>query len=200
MKALKFTLLTLLFLSSGFVQQADKPAVVRWVITRGCSLTVAGSTNVNKFTCAIPSYSRPDTITLGRAGATGNLRMTGNVRLDVQDFDCRNQMMTADLRKTLKSKLFPKMNIRFISLAKYPDMSSRTDLKGVVEIELAGVTKVFDVNYRITPDGSRDLTLVGTRQVKFSDFNIVPPRKLGGMIQTNNELAVEFNLRLKVLN
>jgi hypothetical protein len=92
------------------------------------------------------------------------------------------------------------MNIRFINLNKYPDMNARTDLKGLVEIELAGVTKVFDVSYRLTPDGPKALTLVGTRQVKFSDFNIVPPRKLGGMIQTNNELAVQFNLRLKVLD
>jgi hypothetical protein len=50
------------------------------------------------------------------------------------------------------------------------------------------------------PAGANVINLVGTRKVNFSDFNLVPPRKIGGMIQTNNELDVEFNLRLKVLD
>lgn len=70
----------------------------------------------------------------------------------------------------------------------------------MVYIELAGVNKRFEVDYRYKPEGANSATLIGTRKINFSDFNLVPPRKIGGMIQTHNELNVEFNLKVRVLN
>jgi hypothetical protein len=109
--------------------------------------------------------------------------------------------MTRDLQKTLKAKTFPKLIIRFISLNRYPRFNNQTDaISGVVTIELAGVTKQYEVDYKFVSDGAQFLTLIGTRRVNFSDFNLIPPRKMGGMIQTFNELNVEFNLKMKVLD
>jgi hypothetical protein len=126
--------------------------------------------------------------------------LNGNIQLDVQSFDCHNLLMTADLRKTLNAKTHPNLVIRFISINKYPDSGKQDITKGTVAIELAGVSKRFEVNYKVLPTERIYINLVGSRQVNFSDFNINPPRKLGGMIQTNNELNVEFNLRMKVLD
>lgn len=123
------------------------------------------------------------------------------MQLDINSFDCHNPVMTADLRKTLKAKTFPHLTINFLTLDKYPDFKDRTgEIKGKVNIELAGAVKQFDVNYRFTTTGANSLLLVGTRKVNFSDFKIVPPRKLGGMIETNNELDIEFSLQMNVLN
>jgi hypothetical protein len=91
--------------------------------------------------------------------------------------------------------------VRFVNLNRYPDLTGKQDrIKGVVAIELAGVTKRFDVDYKVFSIGEDAINLIGSRQVNFSDFNIVPPRKIGGMIQTDNELNVMFNLRLKVID
>ncbi len=107
--------------------------------------------------------------------------------------------MTADLRKTLKSKEFPYLVIRFLSINKYPETAQEVT-KGVVNIQLAGVTKQYEVNYRAAAASKNHIFLVGSQNVTFSDFNLTPPRKLGGMIKTNNELAVTFNLNLQVIN
>ena len=121
--------------------------------------------------------------------------------LDVQSFDCHNAIMTKDLRKTLKEKEFPKVTIRFISLSKYPNAGGQQeDIKGSVAISLAGVSKQVEVDYRFIKTGIKTLTLIGTKAVNFSDFEIIPPRKLGGMIKTNNTLDVEFVLKLTILN
>jgi hypothetical protein len=69
-----------------------------------------------------------------------------------------------------------------------------------VIIELAGVSRRFEVDYKMVSADGSIINLVGSRQVNFSDFNITPPRKVGGMIRTNNELSVVFNLRMKVLD
>jgi len=121
--------------------------------------------------------------------------------LDVNAFDCHNPIMTKDLRKTLKVAKFPKLTIKFISLNEYPGISEKENIiKGVVAISIAGVTKRFPIDYKCTPAGSSSITLVGNKQINFSDFDIVPPRKLGGMIQTNDALAVEFILKMTKLN
>lgn len=190
-------ILLLLFLLAitAFIPAA-KPGIAKWIVTKECSLKVNGSTNINQFACIIPQYKGPDTLTLYKSAEP--VKMTGSLALDVNTFDCHNRGMTGELRKTLKVKEFPNLVIRFISLDKYPERLE--PVKGMVTIELAGVTKRFEVDYRFICDAPHVLTLVGTKQVNFSDFNITPPTKLGGIIKTKNELDVEFDLKVKVLD
>jgi len=178
--------------------QHPKVVVLKWVVTNGCSLKVSRSTNINKFNCDIDSYGQPDTIFVSRSG-TQTVQLRGDIALSVQNFDCHNGIMTADLRKTLKAKDFPYLVIRFISINKYPEVAQEVT-KGVVSIQLAGITRQYEVNYRAAAASMNHIFLVGSQQVNFSDFKLTPPRKLGGMIKTNNELAVVFNLNLQVLN
>ncbi len=121
--------------------------------------------------------------------------------LDVLSFNCHNPMMTSDLRKTLKAKDYPYLHIRFQSLNKMPELTNKQEqIKGWVEIELAGITKQYEVAYTFYIDEQKIIRLIGSRMVTFSDFNLIPPRKLGGMIQAKDQLAVEFQLYLKSIN
>jgi hypothetical protein len=69
----------------------------------------------------------------------------------------------------------------------------------LVDIEIAGVRKRFEVNYQISVDAEKSIHLLGSRDVNFSDFNLIPPRKLGGMIKTNDKLSVAFHLKINQL-
>ena len=193
-------LLYLLFILSALHFDSDKTTVTKWVVINGCWLSVDGSTNINKFSCSIPDYSVPDTILVTR-NPNQQVLLNGNIQLDVQLFDCKNPVMTADLRKTLKVKQYPRLIIRFLSISKYPDAATKQAItKGVVQIELAGVLRQFEIDYKTISAENLYINLIGSRKVNFSDFNIEPPRKLGGMIKTNNELNVVFNLRIKVVS
>jgi hypothetical protein len=109
--------------------------------------------------------------------------------------------MTKQLRKTLNEKDFPKMHIRFLSLNKMPVLSTQQEpVKGWVDIEIAGVSKRFEVNYQITQTDEKSMQLLGSRDVNFSDFKLVPPKKLGGMISTKDQLSVGFQLNMKAMN
>lgn len=197
----RFLIILLLLFISSFVNKEDSSQVTRWVIMKGGSLRVDGSTNINKFNCEINSYARTDTLSISKNASKAPVAINGSLILDVQHFDCHNPVMTSDLRKTLKAKTYPKLIVKFINLSRYPELNGQREyIKGLVSIELAGVTKRFEVDYKFLSSGANTIQLVGTRQVNFSDFNIVPPRKIGGMIQTNNELSVVFNLRMRVID
>ncbi|WP_207423597.1 YceI family protein [Desertivirga brevis] len=200
-----FPLRNLLFLLvivlPSFSWNTNNLQVTKWVIMKGGSLRVDGSTNINKFNCEIANYSNPDTIKISKNPERSSINIAGDVKLNVQNFDCHNPVMTADLRKTLKAKQYPNLVIRFLSLNKYPNLSSKQDyVKGLVSIELAGVTRRFEVDYKFLSSREDVLDLIGTRKINFTDFNITPPRKIGGMIQTDNELSVMFALRVKVID
>jgi hypothetical protein len=198
-------LLTLLLFGSvfvaGSVAEQKLPGMVKWVLNKECSLTVNGSTNINKFSCVIAHYNKPDTILIAREGGGETLHLKGALILDILDFDCHNRLMTGDLRKTLKQKEFPQLKVSFISLSRYPRCTDKSKaISGIVDIELAGVTKRIEVNYKTIYESPDTFTLVGTQGVNFSDFNIIPPSRLGGMIKTNQLLNVEFGLNIKMIN
>ena len=188
-------LLLLFLLNASFIpfERTSQTEKMRWICVKGGSLRVNGSTNVNKFNCDITGYSNPDTLLVYKTVA--GTQLEGTVNLDIGHFDCHNAIMTSDLRKTLKAKQFPLLKIRFLSLSKFPGLKPLPeDVKGLVEIQLAGVTKRFDVSYKISMGPDKIIHLLGTRDVSFTDFSIVPPRKMGGMIKTDDRLSIEFKL------
>ncbi len=190
-----------LILFTGFVSpnRVIVGETKRWLISENSNLSVNGTTNINKFACDIPSYDQTDTLTLSRVNR--EVVLSGDISLKIQSFDCHNSIMTHDLRKTLKEKEFPRLRIRFLSLSEFPELITKPlTITGLVDIELAGATKRFQVNYQVSIDAQKNVHLLGSRDVNFSDFNLIPPRKLGGMIKTNDKLSVAFHLKMKALN
>lgn len=201
MYPLKSVLIATLVLLSAFTAQFNKPQITKWVILKGGALKVNGSTNINKFNCEITSYSNPDTVVIYRKPGDETIPVKGSLVLDIDNFDCHNPVMTSDLRKTLKAKTNPRLVVKFLDLQKYPQLTDGAEvIQGTVAIEMAGVSRRFCVDYKFQSLGDNVITLHASRQVNFSDFNIVPPRKIGGMIQTDNQLSVAFNLHIKVIN
>lgn len=197
-------LLALVLLLLSFVSWREstlQQGTVKWVIIKGGSLKVTGNTNVNNFNCDISNYDNPDTIQIRKSdGNRAEVQMQGSINLNVGDFDCHHAIMTSDLRKTLKAKEFPKLSVKFINLNRFPDLKAQQNLlKGVVEINLAGVTKRFEISYTLFNDSDNVIHLVGNQDINFTDFLINPPRKVGGMIKTDNKLAVEFRLKFKTI-
>ena len=173
-------------------------AQTKWLISENSSLSVKGSTNIDKFSCDIPSCNQSDTLTVWKSEK--GVVLTGSINPAVLSFDCHKKMMTHDLQKTLQAKKYPKLHIRFLSLSELPQLSNKpVSITGQVEIEIAGVKKLYLINYEISADSAKVIQLLGTRNLDFSDFNLVPPQKLSGIIKTKDLLSVEFQLKMKAI-
>ncbi|MFD2873726.1 YceI family protein [Mucilaginibacter ximonensis] len=194
----------LLFLViSGFTNNDRakiNPIVKRWLVSQNSSLNVNGSTNVNRFTCVIPACPGKDTLTVNLDKSDQPVGLTGRIGLPVSSFDCHLSAMTRQLRETLKEKQFPALYIRFLTLSRLPQITDvPTQVNGLVEIEIAGVTRRFEISYQLNRDRQQVIHLKGTHMVNFSDFNLKPPTKLGGMIKTKDALNVDFQLNITEL-
>ena len=171
----------------------------KWIITQNSSLTINGNTNVNKFSCAILSYPKTDTITISEDTANENLMLSGVLSLNIKNFECNNVMMTHQFRKTLKHDEFPLLYITFLSLKEFPNPNQKINLiKGLVAIKIAGVTKHYVTCYTLEVL-NQNLTLRGSQAVNFSDFKLIAPKRVGKIIQAKDALNVAFELKLSMV-
>lgn len=145
-------------------------------------LEINGWTNVNTFKCSNTKFQN----SLSIYSFKGNQLPKVIFKLD--DFDCRNKMMTSDFRKILQSDQYPNLTIRFVEFTK----TSADRFIAVLEVKMMTVSKNYQVEFSMYKNN-----LVGTKRVRFSDFKIVPPKKMGGMVYVKDELDLFFSLSVK---
>ena len=97
-----FLALTLTSFSKNHKHVANRSS--KWVISENSSLVVNGSTNVNKFSCSIRQYPKTDTVLISE-DQKSKILLSGELHIEVKNFDCNNQIMTKQLRKTLKESI-----------------------------------------------------------------------------------------------
>ena len=179
---------------------ADAGSVpVKWAVEKNSSLGIDGQSNINSFSCSIDMHAGRDTIVFSNDNSK-SVKLTGDMDIDVAGFDCQSPLITKDLRKTLKSEEYPRMTIRFLSLQSMPEALLKPEfVKGMVEVELAGVTRRFQVDYSALKVRTGYIILNGSHHFSFSDFKLSPPQKLGGLIKIKDDFAVNFQLILRAV-
>lgn len=119
--------------------------------------------------------------------------MSGAIKVNVDEFDCKHQILTNDLRKTLKEDTYKQMTVYFVSLDQLPHDSKKEQvINGKVVIELAGIKKAFNVPLVFLEVDKGKFMLKGARNFCFEDFNLVPPKKIGGIIKVKNNFTHYF--------
>lgn len=141
------------------------------------NFTILGKTNMNTFKCIAKNFTAP---------AQFVSQNSNKIVLNVKDFDCKHDFITKDFRKTLNADKFPQININFGKLKK----SNNGTYVSAAEVTLMNKTKIYHVE--ISENGK---ILSGKQQVKFSDFGIIPPKKIGGMIVTKDEMDLSFSFQ-----
>lgn len=96
--------------------------------------------------------------------------------------------MTADFRKTLHADKYPTLTIKFLHFEKLRS----NYFAATVEVKMMNVSKKYNIEF-----SEYQNSLVGNKRLKFSDFNIVPPKKMGGMVYVKDEIDLFFSLALK---
>jgi hypothetical protein len=177
---------------------APAPVAERWVIQKSSNLRIEGKSNINSFRCDITEHLTPDTLYFYRDDQSCKpIPIKGGLSIHIKRFDCHQKYITNDLRKTLKADEQPILKIELLNIGYYNGDAG--DIKGWVNISLAGVVKTAEINYTVKNGQPGQLELLGTRKISFSDFGLKPPQKLAGLIKVEEELNVRFQLMLRAV-
>lgn len=166
-----------------------------WVVDAESRLSIEGYTNVNKFVCKIDYCTGTDTLQYTEHNSTRELRFTrSRMRIPIRSFDCGADPISRDFWKTLKADKYPDLEINFIALQ---NLHTKDNIKGVVDITLAGSTARYTIRYNASQNPRGHVLLKGMHDVNFMDFGLTAPKKLNGLIKVKDGLKVEFHLVLK---
>lgn len=154
------------------------PNEKEFVLLSTKTFSVKGSTSVGKFDCDY-KLSTKDTLFLNQKNGI-------SYKLPVKEFGCGNFLLNRDFRKTLKEKEHPWVHITLSDVKKTANSYQYT-----LELILAGKKKTFS-NLTLDPEKNG---LKGSIDLKFSDFDLKPPSKLGGAIKVKEEVNISIYFR-----
>lgn len=143
--------------------------------------TVQGTTSIGGFECNYDMNAK-DTLFFNQPHKQTKISHS----VPVKDFGCGNFILNNDFRKTLKEKEFPTVRIELSNFKKSADNYS-CDLI----LNLVGKQKIYK-NLPLKYDRNQ---LIGNITLQFSDFNLTPPKKIGGMIKINEEIKLFVSLQ-----
>src|SRR5690625_643483 len=173
-----FSLLILLITFVGFTTDTEKDSSLQ--LTSG-KFTVKGKTSIGKFECDYKLKTK-DTLFFNQEKGFA-------YHVPVVDFKCGNFLLNKDFRKTLKHKEFPEVYFKLLHLKPKTEKEYNFDLY----LKIAGKEK-FIKNLVLKEKHHK---LKGNVDLKFSDFDLTPPKKLGGAIKIEEEINLAIELKIK---
>ena len=191
-----FFLLTSVFLSAS-VRDQEKDLIYQLVVHPTSSITIGGSTNVNKYNCAIAKYTGNDTLLLTAERGKGAYFKKGVVKLEASRFDCEKHVITKDFAETIQAKKYPYITLNFTSFERAPEFEETEEpFRGKITVTLANVSVPCEVRCRIVKDKNNLIHLRGWHLFKFSDFKLQAPTKMMGLIKVEEMITVDFHMVL----
>jgi len=151
-------------------------------------LIISGSTNVNKFDCkfniGLISEAKPI-----KYISEENFIKFNYLKLEllIEGFDCGNKRMNSDFQDLLLCEKYPDI---VIELDRVESISSEY-AKAFIKVHLAGKSNSYNLPVVIDNDRFK-----GKFKMNIRDFNLEPPKKALGLIEVDEMIEVQFDLRI----
>lgn len=164
-------------------------------IASGSTLDLKGVSNINSFTCQLPIP--PKTLTLGYHHQSDSIVFEENqLLLTVDHFDCENNMMTRDLKKTLKMEEHPYIKLQLLGIGKVN--SNKEKVQANMKISIAGVSNCYWLNANIKQIAPTKYRVELKHTFDMNDFEIEPPTALMGLIKVKEDISIDLLLILSL--
>ncbi len=163
-----------------------------FVLANSASVHVFGSSNIADFRCDATNILLNGPLYADRNG-TLVLFQGPPMRIAVRELSCGNPMLNRDVCQTLRVERFPEIQFELESIEFQRLPRIKRDGYCKLHVVLAGQRRSYRVPFRYTLT-DRALVLSGVVPLTFSEFNLVPPRKMAGAVAVSDELRVQFNL------
>ncbi len=204
---MKFIPFFLIFFSPLFLAVSLEEALLpsRFTVEESSKLYMLGSTNVNTFRCDCQEQFSTYSMKMEEK-ENGQKVIFSNTKLLIPStrFDCGNKMMNRDMVKTLKGEKYPNIQIELIDAVqvsgkKMGECADWVNMKATAAITIAGIRKVVSMDVMGKKISQGQFHFKGNKDIQLSDFSLVPPSPMMGLVQVNNTIAIHLDLKIKVV-
>lgn len=147
------------------------------------AFTIEGTTSVGDFSCTYELDQR-DTVKI-------NSLPTESTSLEYiipsSAFECHNFFLNKDFKKTIKAKEHREIKVVISGFRKKGNQYLCN-----LRLQLAGKEKLYEATVlKISNNG-----LSGSLLVQFPDFDLTPPKKIGGLVKVKEDIKLSVNLTI----
>ena len=176
-----------LFLANPLLAQEE------YLLASATDLKVAGTSTLHDWEMATKEASGEATIKLNGQQIAAIPML--EIAFAVKSLKSGKSQMDNIAHDTLKEEKYP--NIRF-ELTEVKQVNAYT-VKAAGKLTIAGTTRlmIMDVNYEVKGNTIR---FTGNHNIKFTDFNIDPPKAMFGTIKTGDDLDLILNATFRTAN
>ncbi len=196
LKTLIQTILFLFVLTGASAQEGE----AKFRLNVESFLLIKGSSNINKFECRIDGANiKKEIDVIYKADGHALDFHKFRIELEVDHFDCRNDMITSDFKKSLKADQFPVMTIDFVRIIfpKNDDPFEDIYPTGIfARVSLTDQKKKYYIGLERESLEERKVRLKGNLAVDMRDFGLEPPSKMLSLIKVNPLLDINFSLSM----
>jgi len=166
------------------------------------SLSISGSSNVNKFACDCEQPLQPMRIDLQVQPGDQLARFRGAVlELKTRALDCGHKGMNKDMYQTLQADKYPTIEIRLEAVRYQPGYSPEfcsewVTMLASADLTVAGHTRRVHLEIRGKQTGDDKYRFQSQLPVRMTDFGIEPPTALLGLVKVDDEITINLDLIL----
>ena len=159
-------------------------------ISPNSEIYIDGSTNVNTFRCwfDIKLISGERQIRYIKNDDARIKFKNLALQLSVEGFDCGNKKMNSDFQELLQSDKDGDIDIQLQEIEFYTE----DYLKAYVQINITEKTRNYSFPVQI-----KDGCYLGKLKLDITDFGLKPPTKAFGLIQVDEDIIINFRLRIE---
>lgn len=184
---MKLILLTIVI--STFSLQVSSQSQRKYIVTKS-AFEISGTSNIHDWT-----------MKSAEGAGTANLVITNSKLTDIKGLEITlpaesiksgKSSMDDVAYESLDTKTYKNINYALKSAHKVNETTWM--LTGTYTI--AGISKDYETQVRVSGNGSDTLLLQGSNRLSFLDFEITPPSAALGVVKAGKELTVLFDLTL----
>lgn len=137
-------------------------------------VVIAGTTNVNNFTCKYNLQELEVPIRLIYDEKSEHILFkNAELKLVNDCFDCGGKTINRDFQELLKTEKHPQVGLRLLYVE--PPSVNQNMVRVGLEIKIAGVTRKYQTQLHC--EQAKDICVKGTLDLKLSDFELKAPKK-----------------------
>ncbi|MFN0013795.1 MAG: YceI family protein, partial [Saprospiraceae bacterium] len=166
-------------------------------------LFLKGTTNVNKFACECEDQFVLQELEITKGNDARIQFQNARLSMTTRKFNCRNEKIDRDMQKALKAEEYPKIVIDLLETCSKNEQSNSQesgwfDIEAKVNVTITGVTKEKQIMAIARKLDNGQFALKGSETLHMSEFGIVPPTAMFGLIKVNDQITLHFDLTIQL--
>lgn len=170
---------------------------INYTINESSTLTIVGSSNINKFECTSfqnlskgTFYYKIDDNTINISNAT--------ILLKTKSFDCNNPIYNHNFYKILNADKNPFIKIEILNLTDNTAFTTTNNgkIRATIAITLNNVRRLDEISVIWERNANKTYRFMGTKALQMSNFSIDATDALFGLVKIQDRVIIYFDLNI----